>query len=335
MPGSGIRVEEELTRAFMAAEKDDRTSFLKIMIADEAFTVAQTAKTGKGLDFAAASGVLKNGEPCYVVIRTNDPTKWMLMLFVPENSPVRSKMLHASSAGALKEGLGNNKFVPDYHITRIQECSDNDYVHFTKESQDHDIMTYDEIIAKEASLDAHMAIGDVKAAVIAELPVQAADATLEAIQSLAGGGITVAVLLLNGETEVLECGFKGKMSLEEAAAKLPPKEPRFVVSRFAHKHPDTGNAEVKNIFIYFCPEGAKPRGKMFYSTSKSVVIKLAAQQGFETHKSIEVSDAKEICDASVLDELYPKKAEKKEFAKPKAQGKGKAKFRGVAFNAEQ
>jgi len=295
--------------------------------------VATTGKTGKGLDFAAAAGVLKNAEPCYVVLRANDPSKWMLMLFVPENSPVRSKMLHASSAGALKEDLGNNKFIPDYHITKISECSSDDYVHATKESQDHDIMTYDEILAKEASLDAHMAIGDVKAAVIAELPVQSADATLEAIQAIVAGGITTAVLLLNAETEVLECSFKGRMSFDEAAAKLPPKEPRFILSRFPHKNADTGEAEVKNVFIYFCPEGARPRGKMFYSTSKSVVIKLAATHGFETHKSIEVSDAKEICDAGVLDELYPKKAEKKEFAKPKAQGKGKSKFRGAAFNA--
>lgn len=101
------------------------------------------------------------------------------------------------------------------------------------------------------------------------------------------------------------------------------------------------------VFLYYCPDLAAPKNKMFYSSTKANVIKVLEKSGVQVTKSvrafhriqcpgqrlrlttwvcagqIEISEPKELSDAFVKTELYPQETVKKTFAKPGARGKGK------------
>lgn len=62
------------------------------------------------------------------------------------------------------------------------------------------------------------------------------------------------------------------------------------------------------------------------------MMKACGKLDVEVTKNLEVSKPDEVNDENVLDELYPKKQEKKTFSKPK--GRSKAKFRGAGFSAK-
>jgi len=78
--------------------------------------------------------------------------KWLLMFYVPEDSIVKSKMLYASSASGLKEGLGTSHFIQDYYMTVPTECTLEAYQHSIKQFSKEEILTMDEIIKLEEVL---------------------------------------------------------------------------------------------------------------------------------------------------------------------------------------
>jgi hypothetical protein len=74
-----------------------------------------------------------------------------------------------------------------------------------------------------------------------------------------------------------------------------------------------------SVLYYYCPESIKPKLKMFYSTCKSVVVRLLQDEAqLSISKSLEVSDRAEVSTAVVMDALHPQEATKKAFKKPEA-----------------
>jgi len=335
MHTSGLSVNQELKSAFVAVQEDPSLLYLKITIESETFKKGSTGKStgSRKTDFQAIKGVLEPKKPCYVLMRAQDSSKWVLILYVPELAFVRDKMVFASSMSALKEGLGNSQFIGDFSISTPEECTVEEYEHTVKEVSQKDVMTIQEQLKHDAQNESILSMGESKVSAMIDIPIKVSDEAKASLEKVGKGTVDTVIYRMNPDTEVLEVDTAGNLGkIEAITAKFPKAEPRFVIHNFPHDH--DGQKAKSFVFFYFCPDVAKPRLKMMYSSCKGIVIKLALQAGIDLKKNIEASQPDEITPSVVLTELYPKKDEKVAFKKPTAGGaKGKSRFRGKQFDA--
>jgi len=336
MHRSGITVDETLKADFAAAQKVPELLYLKVKIVGEVFKKTQDGKAAadaKG-DFTVLSAVLKPADPCYLLTRAGvkaNSGKWLLMVYVPENSVVKEKMLYASSQAALKEGLGQANFVTDYHISTVAECTVQAYASWTREHKAEDVLTMDELTKREGAAQEGLAKGVVKAAAMADVMLAVDAAIPTAIAQIKEGKADTVIMGLNAKFDALALERVGSLTVEEIAKLMPPKDARYTLHKFVHQN--EGKQASAYMFIYYCPEAAPPKFKMSYSTFKASAVKVVAAAGIEIGKQFECSEPQEIKADAFLIELYPKTADKKLIskAKPKTGGaKGKSGLIGGA-----
>jgi len=334
MHQSGISVNEELKKAFVAAQEDKSLLYIKISIESEAFKKTASGKltSSKKTDFESVRAALEERKPCYIIMRATQEGKWVLILYVPELSYVRDKMVFASSVSALKDGLGTSSFLADFSISSPKECTLEEFNHDNQEIAQKDIMTIQEQLKHDAQNESALSMGESKVSAMLDVPIKLSDEATLSMDKLLKSSVDTVLYRMNPDSEVLEVDTSGNLKIEAITAKFPKNEPRFVIHSFAHDH--DGHKIKSFVFFYFCPDVAKPKLKMMYSSCKGIVIKVALAAGIDLKKNLEASEPNEITAAVVLTELYPKKDEKVAFKKPSAGGgKGKSRIRGKQFNA--
>jgi len=321
-------------KAFVSAQDDKSLLFLKITIESETFKKSSSGKStgSRKTDFEAVRAVLEERKPCYILMKASQEGKWVLIMYVPELAYVRDKMVFASSMSALKEGLGTSIFLNDFSISTPKECTLEEFNHGNQEIAEKDVMTIQEQLKHDAQNESALSMGEAKVSAMIDIPIKVSDEATQSMDKLLKGSVDSVLYRMNPDSEVLEVDTSGNLKIEAITAKFPKNEPRFVIHNFAH---DRDGQKAKSfVFFYFCPDVAKPKLKMMYSSCKGIVIKLALNSGIELKKNLEASEPNEITPAVVLTELYPKKDEKVAFKKPSAGGgKGKSRFRGKQFNA--
>jgi len=255
---------------------------------------------------------------------SKDPTKWVLIFYVPENSVVKEKTTYASSIAALKEGLGSGAFVSDYNISLPSECTSASFEQWNRDVKQEDLMTADEITRKEAVAAENLAKGVTKSQAMADVKI-AVDAKLSSALSTlrADSKHDTVVMALNPHFDTLLLDRSATMSVDDIGKAMPAMEGRYVIHRFAHDN--EGKQTFAWMFIYYCPEAAPPKTKMPYSTFKAMAVRVLQLNGLEPTKQYECSEPNEIKADAFLLELYPRTADKKIINKPKPKaGKGKA-----------
>jgi len=123
MPRSGVGPSAPLKTAIGSGSLNG-TRLIKVRIRDDELVPVETLarELSWEKDFGRIGSLLKDGEPCFVVCwmdksstrtvytgapRPSSKGKDMLVaMFVPEDSPVKEKMLYASSRSALIEAVG-------------------------------------------------------------------------------------------------------------------------------------------------------------------------------------------------------------------------------------
>jgi len=266
-------------------------------------------------------------------MKASQEGKWLLIMYVPPLAFVRDKMVIASSLASLKQGLTASVFLNnDFSISSPAECSLAEFEHGTKEVSEKDVMTIQEQLKHDAQNESALSMGESKISAMIDIPIKLSDEATRSMDSLLKGTVDTVLYRMNPDSEILEVDTSGNLKVEAITAKFPKNEPRFVIHNFSHDH--DGHKAKSFVFFYFCPDIAKPKLKMMYSSCKGIVIKVALASGIELKKNLEASEPNEITPAVVLTELYPKKDEKVAFKKPTAGGgKGKSRFRGKQFNA--
>jgi hypothetical protein len=335
MHRSGITVDDTLRADFAAAQKTPEVLFLKIKIANEVFKKTEEGKANNDLkaDFAAIQAVLKPADPCFILTRAGvkaDSGKWLTIFYVPESSIVKEKTMYASSISALKEGLGQQSFINDYHISTPAECSLAAYASWTKEHKAEDVLTIDEIIKREEVAAEGLAKGVVKTAAMADVNLAVDGKVNGSLQDFKDGKNDTVIMSLNAKFDGLQLDRAGNLTIEEIAKLMPAKDARYALHRFTHEH--EGAQKSAYMFLYYCPDAAAPKCKMSYSTFKATAVKVVQVNGIEIGKQFECSEPAEIKGDAFLIELYPKITEKKVIskAKPKQAVKGKAGLIGGA-----
>jgi len=179
-------------------------------------------------------------------------------------------------------------------------------------------MTSEERLAEQAHNDSALSMAGTKVSAVMGVPVKVKSEATSALGELKAGKINTVILRLNPETEVLEEAKTGDHTFEEIGKLMTRTDPRYIVHNFRHEKDEKTVDSL--VFFYYCPDSAKPRLKMFYSSCKAMIVKICGESGLEVKKLLEGSEASELTSGAVLDELYPKVTVKKTFAKPKARG---------------
>jgi twinfilin-like protein len=251
------------------------------------------------------------------------------MCYIPNASPVRSKMVYASSKAALKSGLGNDKFVHDYNVTTKEEITIDDYAGSLKGVGQEVVMSSDERMYHETRHEHSQGSSEGKVSAIVGVPIKVADSTLEALKGIKSGKHATVELIIDPNTETLSSATPNNTPL--GSLKYPEREPRYFVHSFQHTH--DGQSQTKLLFIYYCPNKAIPKLKMLYSTCKANIIKIFESLAITDVHNLEANEPDELTEELVLADIHPAAAEDRGFKKIAARGRGQAK-KPAKFNAE-
>lgn len=315
MPGSGITLSSDLTQKWNSLRSDVSVTYVKFVIVDdERFDIAESSTTEDPI--TAARNGLAEKEPSYAVVRSKeDNTKFHILFYVPLNSRVAKKMIYSSSLSALKLGLGTDYLISELYLTEAKECTPEAIANSTKSIEKYNLLTQQEQL-QHASAYSSVGTLETHSKISVDLPVKVSNDAQNALNQLQSGAISTVLFGLHIETEVLEVLEQGNLSLDEVQQKLTPTQPAYIFSRFSHQHPETQETVVNNIFIYYCPNKAPLKQKMFFSSAKSIVVKILEQHNLAKESGYEANEPTEISIEEALKTIYPPTTERKKFSKP-------------------
>jgi len=147
---------------------------------------------------------------------------------------------------------------------------------------------------------------------------------LNALGRLSAGDVSLVLLAVDASNETIELASARTISLSELSGAFPKDEPRFGLVSFPH----AGGQTV--VFVYSCPNEARVKLKMLYSTVKSAVVTQAEARGLKLEKRVEVQAAEDANEATIAREFAPASDDSKKsaatFDKPARPGRGAARL---------
>jgi len=328
---ANLNLSAGLREKFHKAQTPDGPRTICVKIKAETL-VFDSEKKNSGdvlVDFSAITSDVTENCPAFYLFNkaagTADTKQWGLVAYVPELSPVRQRMLYASSRDDLKNKLGSSYFAGEFYCN---DKADLTFANFTYALEGstaetlESVMTEKEKLMKEEGATATAAAAS--SAGMSVVPFKFKAELDEAMSSFYKGDSIAVEIAVNGKTE--QC-YLGKLSGDATLATLEknfPKQPRFFCLNYGRK-----------VFVFYCPDEAKVRTKMLMATCKSAVI----AQAFEKHKikfdkQVEVRDFSEIpCNFEAAkapsDEAAAVTVTK---AKRKTRGKRRLNTKGKKFN---
>ena len=98
---SGITVGSDLAQAFATACSEAKVRVFKIELQGETLVCTSNvpAQASEADDFSLLQSVLVDKQACYICYRTDSPPPccWLFMMYVPNGTPVRDRMLYAAT----------------------------------------------------------------------------------------------------------------------------------------------------------------------------------------------------------------------------------------------
>ncbi|CCH61865.1 hypothetical protein TBLA_0F03270 [Henningerozyma blattae CBS 6284] len=234
-------------------------------------------------------------EPIYIFIKeSNKSNQFEFLSFVPDNSPIKLKMIYASTKNTLIRQIGSNSINRQIMISEpfeIQEFLDTD----TNINQ-KDLLTESERINLEINQEQSL----MKNASLSkghQLVSQTNGSSTVLIfdVNLDDSGNTLVELL--NQTNLISFGInldnekvqiRNKLQISKPGSiKITQEEPSYNI----YKNLDNN----KYYFIYSCPSGCRVKERMIYASNRSGFIKyLNENQKIELENTIEIGDFDEL-----------------------------------------
>ncbi|KAG9395031.1 Cofilin/tropomyosin-type actin-binding protein [Carpediemonas membranifera] len=295
---TNIHCTAELKAAFEQSE-NTRAIFAKV-VDEEVVLMSSVAKSSS--DEEDYTAVLDSmAEECHYVLFHLDTDRWTLINFVPEETPVRAKMLASSVGDGLKKDLGLNLFNKDVHATEKADLS------------------FGQLDVTLAPVDTSEALADSEKEVIAmerdagEVAVQGAsvmsfavtDAAAETIRLFKGEGTDLVALNVTDDERV------------ELLAKdtMPGLEGGMFLLR---------RVQGRAVFVMFVPETLPVKAKMVLTSAKGGLVAQVKALGLDLAKTIECREADTLeadIEAAVEPEADATMEYKPKFKRPARPGR--------------
>ncbi|GAA5991057.1 hypothetical protein JCM5350_005410 [Sporobolomyces pararoseus] len=323
---SGIAPTSELSTqwsSFLAAGEE---RLLKISIKDEELQPDGTWKVEgdeveKVFELFSQDGVAQDKVPSYFIVKTsptsNSSPSLLFISYVPDNSPVRSKMLYASTRTTLIRHLGDSKFSDSIFATTKASLFPSSYQAHTRHSEAAAPLT-----AREQEM------ADIRAAESAT-----AEDSSDYQHQQAGRSMIFGQQQQAGETEGSSSEVRGALPWsseakeavrglkEENGKELVQLEIDLKTETIVLSEPQPTSLSVPSdkpcylfyrhtagiVLIYSCPPKSPIKSRLVYSSAVLVFYKYAAKEyaGIEVLKKLETDDPEEVSLEWINSELGP------------------------------
>lgn len=320
---SGIEASDDLLESL----KDFKTGAILIKISDDDQSLVKDEKF-PGVNSSDVDSILKSvqqyieqnyPEPSFIIfgVTNNGSTEEGFISFIPDDAPIRRKMLYASSKNTFLTQVGLNRFKKSniFNWTLLEELSPQNYRDSGKDDTQANLLTEDEKVLRSINnlQDMSLAEAGFQGSSVAGTPKNKLVSMHNTSGSKSGllfevnpdleakiGGLgpsTLALLLFNINTEaekftllLTHDEIKVSELIETISSNVPQSSPFFVVYNYSSN---------KYAFIYSCPSGSKVKARMIYASNKQELISFLKKK--LDNKSIVLDKFFEVGDIDELD----------------------------------
>lgn len=322
---TGIRANEALNK-FFGNCRDGQIRAFKVSIDNEELCLSSFSET-KGSweeDYdRCVPRLVKPEQPAYILFRLDSLNEsggfnWLLISWSPDDSPIRQKMLYASTKATLKQEFGSGQIKEEIHATVPEDVTLKGLHHqrqcavspapLTSREEELAMLSHD---LTEVSIDSRtQTLGGVSFPLV---PV-----AKTALKNLAAGKVNYVQLKIDIEEEQILLAKAENVSLDQLPLQVPENAARYHVYVFKHTH--EGDYVESVVFIYSMPGySCSIKERMLYSSCKAPLLDYVENSiGLKMEKKLEIDSGSELTEEFLQDEIHPKKnLHRPKFEKPK------------------
>ncbi|XP_063218013.1 twinfilin [Bacillus rossius redtenbacheri] len=323
---TGIRANEELKKFFVKCRAGNIRVF-KVSIIDEqlALTASRDVIGSWEEDYDSCLGPLvEEGQPSYIVYRLDSKNTsghdWLFISWSPDASPVRQKMLYASTKATLKQEFGSGQIKEELHATSVDDMTLSGYRRHRRAAVAPAPLTAaEEELALLRRTEVNTGVGvDSRQQTLSGVAFPLTGEARQALSALADRAVDYVQLRIDLDEEKVHLSDTGDVSLAKLPGKVPTDCARYHLYNFKHTH--EGDYLETLVFIYSMPGySCSIKERMLYSSCKGPLIEMIESQiGLKIAKKLEIDSGDELTEEFLQDEIHPKKnLHRPKFSKPK------------------
>ncbi|OAF71620.1 hypothetical protein A3Q56_00594 [Intoshia linei] len=249
-------------------------------------------------------------EPLYILFHCD--TYWLFIMYIPETSSVRHKMLYAGTRSTLKREI--NESIKEYNVYSKKDLEFSAYRNYS-DSTIPPPLTQAEISLQEVNHQTTMLMNQKLVSVSSgaiEFPID--DILSTNIKSFNKSKYNYLRMKIKDERFVFDC--HKKIDFDQLINQYDQDEPRYHLFNIP--------SENKIVFIYTLPEsGCKIKDRMIYASSRSAIVNYIKKFDVEIFKNIEVDGPDGLNITNILQEINPQNYHREEVIFEKAKMPGR------------
>ncbi|KAK4875099.1 hypothetical protein RN001_011521 [Aquatica leii] len=324
---TGIKANDTL-KSFFRSCRDGSIRAFKISIKEEQLVLSASVKDKKGTTWEKGFDkiivpLVEENQPCYILYRFDTKTdtgyEWLFISWSPDTSPVREKMLYASTKATLKQEFGAAQIKEEIRASISSEITLDGYHRFKKAAFEPAPLTtreeeLQEIKRSEVHTDYNVSS---KQQTLGGVAFPITESAKQAILDMRRNGYNYLQFQIDIEEERINLVSAENISIEKLQSKMPVNSARYHLFTFKHTH--EGDYKESIVFIYSMPGyNCSIKERMLYSSCKNPFCEIISDLGIHIEKKMEVDSDSELNEKSLYEEVHPvKNLHRPIFAKPK------------------
>ncbi|CAI4038775.1 hypothetical protein SMKI_06G1230 [Saccharomyces mikatae IFO 1815] len=291
---SGIVAEQTLLHSLNENLSANGTVVVIAKISPDSTSVRQTQVTHnleQLVQFAS-----QGKEPLYIFYKPEGVAKYFFVSFIPDGSPVRSRMLYASTKNTLARQVGSNSLCTEQPlITDAQDLIDLKNFDNDRPATQNEPLTQDEIMQIEINKQQAFLRKNNSVKLVSQDSGSPLSLTFRVNSEkpineiLSTDGKNLIIFQINPSDETIQI----------VQSETCPSVNELQIDLFGPSYTIFKQGD-SNFFIYSCPSGSKVKDRMIYASNKNGFINyLKNDQKISFSKVVEIGDFAEL-DKSTL-----------------------------------
>lgn len=235
-----------------------------------------------------------------------EPSRWILVAWIPDNCKVRDKMLYSSSREDIKKALGLGYFVSEYYANAKEDLTWAQVLAYASKSEVDGPLTDKERLIQDENKLSQVESNVTSSTAMGSLPFNMSEAVIAALARFKAQEINWVDMYVENEEVQLEdakqvdtsaplaehvSASSGRFLAVQMASSSSAAAPSSVFHLDEDKDKESSSASsstsfssVLNFFVFSCPDQIQVRMKMTMSSCKSSVLAAATCQGIKFEK---------------------------------------------------
>jgi len=323
---TGIQANNHL-RQYFGKCRDGSVRIVKVSIENEELVLSEYSEPKSKSwqsDYSMIESFLEETQPCYILYRLDSTTNagydWLLFTWSPDSSPIRPKMLYASTKATLKKEFGANQIKEEVFATTMEEASWKGYEKI-KKNRDAPVplTSAEEELLEIKRTEVHSDISiDTRHQTLKGVLFPITARAYDALEKFRDKKLNYVQLKIEIDDELIELASTADTDVHSLSQRVPESNARYHVFNFPHSH--EGDYLESSIFVYSMPGyNCSIKERMLYSSCKVPLIQaIETELGLSMDKRIEIDSGSELTEEFLREELHPTKSlNRPKFAKPK------------------